>query len=146
MSTAGEIESSPTTGLETSDESSPLLSSPKSPSAPEVEINLYKRGRGPIAVFKSSLGGYEQDQLEVADILDNGGAVISVDGEPKDSVINPITKILVGVAVMTLVIVFVVREYPQWAQKFNFSGGTGSFPPWILALVMHTGVQACYVP
>lgn len=52
----------------------------------------------------------------------------------QDSVINPITKILVGVAAMTILIVFVVRESPQWAQKFNFSGG--SIPPWILALVV----------
>lgn len=74
MSTAGEIEASPTTGLEPSDESSPLLTSDhKSPSSPAVEINLYKRGRGPIAVFKSSLGGYQQDQLEVVDILDKYG-------------------------------------------------------------------------
>lgn len=35
---------------------------------------------------------------------------------------------------MTLLIVFVARESPEWAQKFNFSGG--SFPPWILALVV----------
>ncbi|KAF1002198.1 uncharacterized protein LOC141702053 [Apium graveolens] len=168
MSTVGEIEASPTTGFETSDEPSPLLTSQNSDQkSPEVEINLYKQGRGPIAVFKASLGGYEQDQLEVVEILDkygfkaiyaynsvsgrgvpirfnpkNGrsllpytdGAVISVDGEPKDSVINPITKILVGVAFMTIVIVFVVRESPQWAQKFNFSGG--SIPPWVLALVV----------
>ena len=77
MSTAGEIEASPTTGLEPSDESSPLLSShdsdQKSPPGPQVEISLYRRGRGPIAVFKSSLGGYEQDQLEVVDILDKYG-------------------------------------------------------------------------
>lgn len=76
MSAAGEIEASPTTGLETSDESAPLLSNisdQKSPSVPEVEISLFRRGRGPIAVFKSSLGGYEQDQLEVVDILDKYG-------------------------------------------------------------------------
>lgn len=35
---------------------------------------------------------------------------------------------------MTLIIVFVVREYPHLAQKFNFSGG--NFPPWVLALVV----------
>lgn len=40
---------------------------------PEVEIQLYRQGRGPIAVFKSKLGGWEQDQLEVIDILDNYG-------------------------------------------------------------------------
>ncbi|KAL8096449.1 uncharacterized protein LOC141689182 [Apium graveolens] len=173
--TAGEIEesTSPTTGTNDSDESTPLLSSQNTDSksqsskVPEVEINLLRRGRGPIAVFKSRLGGYEQDQLEVREILEkynfkaiyafnsirgrgapirfyprNGlsmipytdGAVISVDGEPKDSIINPITRIVVGVAVITLLIVFVMKETPQWAQKLNFSGGY--FPPWILALVV----------
>ncbi|OIW06577.1 hypothetical protein TanjilG_03971 [Lupinus angustifolius] len=36
---------------------------------PEVEIQLYHQGRGPISVFKSKLGGWEQDQLQVHDIL-----------------------------------------------------------------------------
>lgn len=40
---------------------------------PEVEIHLYKCGKGPIDVFKSNLGGYEQDQLEVRSILDKYG-------------------------------------------------------------------------
>lgn len=40
---------------------------------PEVEIHLYRRGKGPIDVFKSSLGGWDQDQLEVRDILDKYG-------------------------------------------------------------------------
>lgn len=40
---------------------------------PEVEIHLYRQGKGPIAVFKSSLGGWDQDQLEVRDILENYG-------------------------------------------------------------------------
>ncbi|KAI4346562.1 hypothetical protein L6164_007448 [Bauhinia variegata] len=37
---------------------------------PEVEIHLYRQGRGPIDVFKSTLGGWDRDQLEVRDILD----------------------------------------------------------------------------
>lgn len=40
---------------------------------PEVEIRLYRGGKGPIAVFKSNLGGWEQDQLEVRDILEKYG-------------------------------------------------------------------------
>ncbi|KAK1367133.1 putative WD repeat-containing protein-like [Heracleum sosnowskyi] len=175
--TAGEIEesTSPTTGNDNSDESSPLLSSLNAESktlstqkkVPEVEINLLRRGRGPIAVFKSRLGGFEQDQLDVREILEKynfksihafnsitgrgapirfyprsglslipytDGAVIAVDGEPKDSVINPITRIVVGVAVMMLLIVFVMKETPHWAQNLNFSGGY--FPPWALALVI----------
>ncbi|KAF2297498.1 hypothetical protein GH714_024408 [Hevea brasiliensis] len=40
---------------------------------PEVEIHLYRQGKGPIDVFKSSLGGWDQDLLEVRDILDKYG-------------------------------------------------------------------------
>ncbi|VFQ94985.1 unnamed protein product [Cuscuta campestris] len=131
---------------------------------PEVEISLYRRGKGPIAVFKSSLGGWGQDQLEVRDILDkygfksihafnpdsgrglpipfnpkNGrsiltyshGSSINVDGEPRDSLIQPITRIVVGVAIITIFIVLVMKETPEWAKKLNFSGGR--IPPWILA-------------
>lgn len=36
---------------------------------PEVEVHLYRNGKGPIDVFKTSLGGWDQDQLEVRDIL-----------------------------------------------------------------------------
>lgn len=39
---------------------------------PEVEIHLYRQGKGPI-VFKSSLGGWGQDQLEVREILEKYG-------------------------------------------------------------------------
>ncbi|XP_065848169.1 uncharacterized protein [Euphorbia lathyris] len=130
---------------------------------PEVEIRLYRRGKGPIDVFKSSLGGWDQDQLEVRDILEkygfksiyafnpslgrgapirfarNGrsllgyrdGSVIHVDGEPTESLIKPVTKILLGVAVITLLITMVLKEPPEWIKKSNIFGG--SFPPWILA-------------
>ncbi|XP_040998999.1 uncharacterized protein LOC121244844 [Juglans microcarpa x Juglans regia] len=134
---------------------------------PEVEIRLFRQGKGPIDVFKSSLGGWDQDQLEVRDILDkygfksifafnprsgrglairfnsrNGrsvltyrdGSVIYVDGEPKDSLMKPVTKILVGVAVITILITLVLKETPVWVEKFNIFGG--SFPPWILACVV----------
>ena len=40
---------------------------------PEVEIRLYQRGKGPIDVFKSRLGGWDQDQLEVREILEKYG-------------------------------------------------------------------------
>lgn len=40
---------------------------------PEVEVHLFRRGRGPIDVFRSKLGGWEQDRLEVQDILDKYG-------------------------------------------------------------------------
>ena len=38
---------------------------------PEAEIHLYRQGKGPMAVFKSALGDWEQDQLEFReDILE----------------------------------------------------------------------------
>lgn len=40
---------------------------------PEVEIHLFRQGKGPADVFKASLGGWDQDQLEVRDILDKHG-------------------------------------------------------------------------
>ncbi|XP_073006773.1 uncharacterized protein [Typha latifolia] len=135
--------------------------------APEVEVHLFRRGRGPIDVFKSKLGGWDQNQLEVQDILDkyafksiyafnsasgrgvsirfnprNGrsmlpytdGSVIFIDGEPKDSLMKPVTKILVGVALLTLLITLLFREAPAWLRASRFSGS--NFPPWILALAV----------
>ncbi|KAK7315392.1 hypothetical protein VNO77_33938 [Canavalia gladiata] len=135
---------------------------------PEVEIQLYRQGKGPIAVFKSALGGWEQNQLEVRDILDkhglkciyafnpqaggrgvpvrfhprNGrslltyrdGAVVYLDGEPKDSLVKPVTKILIGVAVITFMITLLSRDTPEWMKKLNFS--SANFSPWILACVV----------
>ncbi|KAB5557355.1 hypothetical protein DKX38_008264 [Salix brachista] len=130
---------------------------------PEVEIHLYREGKGPIDVFKSRLGGWDQDQLEVREILEkyglksifafnpssgrgvpipsgrNGrsllgyrdGSVIHVDGGGKDSMIKPVTKILLGTAVITLLLTLVLRETPEWIKRSNPFGG--SFPPWILA-------------
>ena len=139
---------------------------------PEVEIHLFRQGKGPVVVFRSALGGWEQDQLEVGDILEkhglkciyafnhenrvrgvpvrfnprNGrsllsyrdGAVVYLDGEPKDSLLKPITKILVGVALLTLMIVIVSRETPEWMKKLNFSSAnfSSNFSPWILACVV----------
>ncbi|XP_008456707.2 uncharacterized protein LOC103496571 [Cucumis melo] len=133
---------------------------------PEVEIHLYRQGKGPIDVFKSSLGGWDQDQLEVRDILDkygfksvfafkpdsgrgvpirfnprNGrsiltyrdGAEIFIDGEPKDSLIKPVTRIIFGVAIITILITFLSRDSQGWMKKLNI---TGNFPPWILACVV----------
>lgn len=136
---------------------------------PEAEIHLYRQGKGPVAVFKSALGGWEQDQLEIReDILEkygmksvfafnptaggrgvpvrfnprNGrsiltyrdGAVVYLDGEPKDSLVKPVTRILVGVALITFMITLVSRDTPNWLKKLNFSGV--NFPPWILACVV----------
>ncbi|KAG6602211.1 hypothetical protein SDJN02_06943 [Cucurbita argyrosperma subsp. argyrosperma] len=135
---------------------------------PEVEIHLYRQGKGPIDVFKSSLGGWEQDQLEVREILDkygfksvfafkpdsgrgvpirfnprNGrsiltyrdGAEIYIDGEPKDSLIKPVTRIVFVVAIITIMITLLStsRNSQGWMKKLNI---TGNFPPWILACVV----------
>ncbi|XP_023518857.1 uncharacterized protein LOC111782248 [Cucurbita pepo subsp. pepo] len=154
----------------------PLLQSPNTSSnsktvktkVPEVEIHLYRQGKGPIDVFKSSLGGWEQDQLEVREILDkygfksvfafkpdsgrgvpirfnprNGrsiltyrdGAEIYIDGEPKDSLIKPVTRIVFAVAIITIMITLLStsRNSQGWMKKLNI---TGNFPPWILACVV----------
>ncbi|KAK9049386.1 hypothetical protein SSX86_031645 [Deinandra increscens subsp. villosa] len=158
-------------------ESQPLLgnsdSKPRSKSVrtkvPEVEVHLFRRGEGPIDTFKSTLGGWDQDQLEVQDILDkygfksvyafntqsgrgvpirfnprNGrsilpykdGSAILIDGEPKDSLIKPITRILIGVAALTALIILVMKETPGWAKKLNFNGVNLNVPPWVLACVV----------
>ncbi|KAJ8426896.1 hypothetical protein Cgig2_005275 [Carnegiea gigantea] len=49
----------------------------------------------------------------------------------KDSLINPITRIVVGVAIITVLIALVVTEVPEWAEKFNLRGWR--IPPWLLA-------------
>ncbi|XP_038720788.1 uncharacterized protein LOC120013147 [Tripterygium wilfordii] len=171
MSTEEEIKEIEETNTDPNMSGSPSNPSPKARSVrtkvPEVEIHLYRQGKGPIDVFKSSLGGWDQNQLEVRDILEkygfksvyafspgsgrsvpirfhskNGrsilgykdGSVIHVDGEPKDSLIKPVTKIVVGVAVITLLITLVSKETPAWMEKLNVFGG--SFPPWILACMV----------
>nr|GEV19033.1 WD repeat-containing protein [Tanacetum cinerariifolium] len=64
------------------------------------------------------------------------GSVVSLDGDPKDSLIKPITRILVGVAVLTALIVLVMKETPEWAKKLNITGIDFSVPPWVLACVV----------
>ncbi|KAG2253937.1 hypothetical protein Bca4012_101661 [Brassica carinata] len=132
---------------------------------PEVEIHLYRSGKGPIDVFKSNLGGWEQDQLEVRAILEkyglksifafnvekgrgvpirfqrNGrsvltyrdGATVYIDGEPQDSMIQPITRIVLGVVIATLLITFLMKDPPAWIKN-NIS--IGNFPPWVLACIV----------
>ncbi|PIA47885.1 hypothetical protein AQUCO_01400464v1 [Aquilegia coerulea] len=133
---------------------------------PEVEVHVYRRGNGPIEIFKSSLGGWDQDQLEIVDIMEkygfksvfafnpgsgrgvpirfakNGrsivtykdGSVVYIDGEPKDSLVSPITKILVGVVVMTILISLALKETPAWMKSLNIPGV--NFPPWMIACVV----------
>ena len=47
---------------------------------------------------------------------------------------KPVTKILLGVAVITFLITLTLKETPEWVQKLNIFGG--NFPPWILACVV----------
>jgi len=137
-------------------------------SPPQVEVQLFRRGR-PVAVFRSPLGGWTQDQLEVGDILEqyglksvfafdpaarkrgvsirfnprNGrslltyapGSTIFLDGEPMDSLLKPITKMVLGVAAMTVVaaVLFKEAKMPEWLQA---KLGTVSFPPWVLACMV----------
>ncbi|GJV56249.1 sphinganine C4-monooxygenase 1-like protein [Tanacetum coccineum] len=54
----------------------------------------------------------------------------------QDSLIKPITRILVGVAVLTALIVLVMKETPEWAKKLNITGIDFSVPPWVLACVV----------
>ena len=70
-SEVGEIEE---TTVSTDSEIAPTPS-PKSvrTKVPEVEVHLFRQGKGPIDVFKSSLGGWDQDRLEVRNILDKYG-------------------------------------------------------------------------
>ncbi|KAJ6803141.1 uncharacterized protein M6B38_109195 [Iris pallida] len=167
MDSGGKSEIEPTTT-----EESPLLQNPNPRSSvktkvPEVEIHLYRAGKGPAEVLRSALGGWDQDRLEVQDLLDrhglkslhafspgsgrgapirfnarNGrsllpykdGSVIYVDGEPKDSLVQPITKIIVGIAMLSLLVAILVREVPD---RFNISKLTGDkFPPWVIACVV----------
>ncbi|XP_062206695.1 uncharacterized protein LOC133908606 [Phragmites australis] len=138
--------------------------------SPEVEVQLFRQGRGPVAVFRSRLGGWTQDQLEVGDILEqhglksvfafdpaartrgvairfhprNGrslltyapGSTIFLDGEPKDSLLKPITKVMIGVAAMTAVAAVLLKEakMPEWLQASRL--GTVNFPPWVLACMV----------
>lgn len=131
---------------------------------PEVDIRLFNRGKGPIATFCSSLGGWDQDRLEVQDILEkygfkslysfnpssgrgvpirfnpkNGrsilsytdGSLVLLDGEPKDPLVKPITKFLVGVVLISIVISILMKDPPDWLKNSKFL--TGMFPPWVLA-------------
>ncbi|RWR95595.1 hypothetical protein CKAN_02494700 [Cinnamomum micranthum f. kanehirae] len=62
------------------------------------------------------------------------GSVIFIDGEPKDSLVKPITKILLSVTILALLMTFFLRETPEWMKTSNFLGGI--FPPWVLACIV----------
>ncbi|KAL2894404.1 GATOR complex protein WDR24 [Bienertia sinuspersici] len=47
-----------------------------------------------------------------------------------DSLIKPVTRIIVGVAVITVLVAIVAVESPHWAEKLNLKGMR--IPPWVL--------------
>ncbi|CAK8573305.1 unnamed protein product [Lathyrus sativus] len=138
----------------------------------KVEIHLFRQGEGPISVFKSELGGLEQNRLDVRQILHKhslksifafnprsgraapirfnpktgksvlpyrNGAVLYIDSEPKESLLKPLSRILIGVALITIMIMLVsgdiaISSTPEWVQKLNVSGV--NFPPLIVACVV----------
>jgi hypothetical protein len=54
----------------------------------------------------------------------------------QDSLLKPVTKVMIGVAAMTLVIAVVLKEakMPEWLQASNL--GKLNFPPWVLACMV----------
>lgn len=69
----GEIEEeTPLISTQTPDPS-PLRTRSVSTKVPEAEVHVYRQGKGPIEVFKTDLGGWDQDQLEIRDILNKYG-------------------------------------------------------------------------
>ncbi|KAF3516958.1 hypothetical protein DY000_02062667 [Brassica cretica] len=61
------------------------------------------------------------------------GAVVFIDGEPQDSLLKPITRIVLGVAIVMLLITFLLKDPPAWIKN-NIS--MGNFPPWVLACIV----------
>uniref|UniRef100_A0ACD5VYS6 Uncharacterized protein n=1 Tax=Avena sativa TaxID=4498 RepID=A0ACD5VYS6_AVESA len=138
--------------------------------APEVEVQLFRLGRGPVAVFRLPLGGYMQDQLEVGDILEKHGlkcvfafdpasrsrgvairfnprngrsllpyaadSTIFLDGEPKDPLLKPITKMMISFCAMAVVAAVLLKEakMPEWLKESKL--GSLNFAPWVLACVV----------
>ncbi|XP_047059140.1 uncharacterized protein LOC124665811 [Lolium rigidum] len=138
--------------------------------APGVDVQLFRRGRGPVAVFRSPLGGYTQDQLEVGDILEKHGlksvfafdpasrargvairfnprngrsllpyaaeSTIFLDGEPKDPLVKPITKVMISFCAMVVVAAVLLKEakMPEWLKESKL--GNLNFPPWVLACIV----------
>ncbi|KAH9302714.1 hypothetical protein KI387_014297, partial [Taxus chinensis] len=138
-----------------------------SATVPEAEVHLYVKGQGPINVFKCPLGGWDQDKLDLIQIMDdyglktlyafstrsgrgaplrfnhrNGlsmlaytGKQVCIDGDPKDSLLKPITKILLVFALVTFLIAIAIREKPpQWVHNIQVLGG-GSLA-WTIAIVV----------
>ncbi|KAF0918067.1 hypothetical protein E2562_022662 [Oryza meyeriana var. granulata] len=64
------------------------------------------------------------------------GSTIFLDGEPKDSLLKPVTKVMIGVAAMTAVAAVLLKEakMPEWLKASKL--GNLNFPPWLLACMV----------
>ncbi|KEH43616.1 hypothetical protein MtrunA17_Chr1g0201111 [Medicago truncatula] len=65
-------------------------------------------------------------------------AVLYIDGEPKESLLKPVYRILVGVALIAIMLMLVYGDIgistAEWVQKLNVSGV--DYPPLIVACVV----------
>jgi hypothetical protein len=54
----------------------------------------------------------------------------------QDSLVKPVTKVMIGVAAMTLVIAVFLKEakMPEWLEASKL--GNLNFPPWVLACMV----------
>lgn len=131
---------------------------------PFVEVRLYRRGAGPVALFRSRLAGPRRDRLDVRRIQaehglralfafkpgDNrrglrirpdpaagysalpfrDGAVIVLDGEPKESWTKQVSVIVAGLLVPAVLAMITVNGVPEPLRSSKVVNGL--FPPWIL--------------
>ncbi|XP_062208359.1 uncharacterized protein LOC133909825 [Phragmites australis] len=142
----------------------PLLEPVASPRDPSVEVRLYRRGAGPVAVFRSGLAGPRRDRLDVRRIQAEhelralfafkaegsrrglrirpdpaagysalpfrDGAVIALDGEPKESWTKPVSMIVAGLLVPAVMALIAVKGVPEPLRSSKVVNGV--FTPWIL--------------
>ncbi|TVU21478.1 hypothetical protein EJB05_31114, partial [Eragrostis curvula] len=142
----------------------PLLRPTAIAREPFVEVRLYRRGAGPVALFRSCLAGPRRDRLDVRRIqAEHGlralfafkpegsrrglrirpdpvagysalpfrdGAVIVLDGEPKESWTKPVSLIVAGLLVPAMMAVVAVKGVPEPLRSSRVINGL--FPPWIL--------------
>ncbi|CAO2161356.1 unnamed protein product [Urochloa humidicola] len=143
----------------TGDESltAPLLERSARRRDPFVEVRLYRRGAGPVAIFRSDLSGPRRDRLNVRRILASHGlralyafkpegsrrglrircdpvagysALPFRDGEPKESWTKPGSVIVAGLLVPAVMAAIAVNGVPEPLRSLKVIKGI--FPPWIL--------------
>jgi hypothetical protein len=52
----------------------------------------------------------------------------------QDSMVMPVTKVLVAVTLLTLLVAIFFKETPKWLKSSNLS--SLNFPPWVLACIV----------